>query len=339
MKNAIRLAAIIILFLSINQAYAEDEGLGKVVIYNFQDKSSTTDYSFYSYVIPDSIAIDIKKTGKLSVKKFPVTFTYKTTRTGKVIQQGNVQLLAERGKELSADYIIVGSYYIRNKEIRIYPLVFNVRTNRLLEIGELKSELGNMLFIIVDKITKEINAELKKYKKKEPDIKEPEVLANSPFLPMYNLINGFTFGLNYGNVSFYGKWKDLYEDGDLVTAYLRYKEYASLDIDYFSSGSSDHTSFSVMSVSANAGYYYPLSKYMQAGVMAGIGYATSELTIDQENGQTKTSSQDPLVNFTAAMRFLYNPIEINFGFSYKQIFYTDESLTVSALFFGLGYRI
>ena len=55
---------------------AADTERSKIVVYYFQNIGTTSEYGYYSYIIPDTIATDIRKVPKYDVQSIPVVMDY-----------------------------------------------------------------------------------------------------------------------------------------------------------------------------------------------------------------------------------------------------------------------
>jgi TolB-like protein len=168
----INITKIIILGISLsfiildgtNAVKAETGKSGKIIIYYFQDKSTEKKHQYYSYIIPHSIAKDLKRSGKYTIQTLPVTTPSLEKGTSGKKVQSHLQMLANRGKKLSADYIITGSYIVREKKIYINAQIFDIKTKKISRLSESSTELGTILIEIIDHLTKGINTELVRFK-------------------------------------------------------------------------------------------------------------------------------------------------------------------------------
>ncbi len=330
----------------------------KVIIYYFQDTSKTDHYRYYSYVIADSIANDLKKTELYTVQTFPVAFGYILKGAPDTVVQMNKRMLADRGKKFNANYIITGSYFVRENRISISTQIFNVKEEKLLEIQETSTEIGALLFTIIEKITEQINSELDGgYHERK------ELIADSPYSPLYTTVKGAAFGITYGSVTFHGDWGKLYDNTEMISLFLNYdlanitffregylrNTAASLIFDYFNNDSTRHRSnYSVWGMTANLFYQYPLTNQFFLSIGAGLGGAKSELIVRNfDNGpddmfnapESRDISYDPYLNVQIGTRMIFAPLEINTGISYRRIFYSDTDMIFSVIFFGFGYQI
>jgi TolB-like protein len=362
----LRKLIILILCTSIYQAAIanasndESQELNKIIIYYYEDKSETDHFRYYSYVIPDSIAADLKGTKRYQVKTFPVTIGYIDESAPESEYLAHIRILASRGKEFSSDYVIIGTYYIEKKRIFIKTQIFSVRDEKIVDISESSTELGVLLFSILDKITEKINRELDKaYPGRET------LIAKSPFIPLYHRIGGMSFGINFGTVQFMGDWGKLYDSTDIISVYMNYEltkitslknnlflkdAEASILFDYFNNDpTKGRTSLSVWGVTLNYIYLHRLSESFLLTLGAGFGGTKSELIVRQPDGdgpgemflppQSKDISYDPCLNLSIAARIIFDPVVINTGVSYRRIFYSNTPMMFSVIFFGFGYRI
>lgn len=333
---------------------------GKIVIYYFEDQTRNNRARYYSYIIPDALATQIQGSNKYDVQTIPVTINYVGERESEEVYKNHIRFLSDRGKEFSADYIIVGSYFIEKKRININSQIFNVRDQKIMDIDASSDELGALLFNIIDKITEKINLELDKYYREK--FEAPEV---SPYLPLYKSLQGVAFGISYGRAGILGSWGDIYKAADMVMVTIDYdlnkigyfnrfpflKDCsASVNLDYFSTNTDDKNAsqFSYLSVyglTLNLTYPYRFTPFFSAGVTLGAGAAYSSIYVPFGSGDpfskplVEETSVDPLLGASLAVKFLYGPVLITTGIGYRAIFYKDRMMNLALLFFGAGFRL
>jgi|GEM_PF-2362936 len=143
---------------------AETGKAEKIIIYYFQDTGTDKKHPYYSYIIPHSIAKDFKRSGSYAVQTIPVTIPSLEKSASDEKTQSSLQMLSNRGKKLSADYIITGSYIVREKKIYINAQIFDMKMEKISRLSESSTELGTILIGIIDRLTKGINTELVRFK-------------------------------------------------------------------------------------------------------------------------------------------------------------------------------
>ena len=199
----------------------------KIVIFQFRDVSKTTDFAYYTYIIPDSIALELRRKDSFSVQTYPVTLDYIGDTDSAEKRKDHVLYLSSRGKEFSADFIISGMYEVKNNRIKIRSQLFNVQQQKIAGIEESSDELGALIFLIIDNISERINSQLgrnaialKKETEARPEHIEPP--GKSPFLPVYNALRGTVIGAEHGRLYMLGSWGDIYRDTDNFALHLQY---------------------------------------------------------------------------------------------------------------------
>jgi TolB-like protein len=161
----------LIIFLSCNVLFTE-RGLEsattseKIIIYYYENKSGLDNFGYYSYVIPGTITRELKKAMQYNVETVPVALPYIDKSASKSVLENHLRSLADKGKKLSAEYIITGAYYIKEKKIHIQTQIFDVKTQNMASVSESSPELGSLLINILDKVTLRINDELGKFKER-----------------------------------------------------------------------------------------------------------------------------------------------------------------------------
>lgn len=330
----------------------------KVVVYNFKDKSSTTNYSYYSYIIPDSIAVELRKKKNITVSTYPVTIDFVDTQSGTSEEKRNhILYLSQKGKDLSADFVVSGTFNVDNRKIHIKSQIFDVKEQKIVQIDESSNDLGALLFLIIDKITGKINSELDRFQEEHRDRYSP-----SPFIALYNSMRGLTFGFKFGEQKIHNEWGNIYRDPDYLAFYISYdlsnitsfgatpviKDSGfALQYDFFSTRPDNYTSFlSVRSATLSYIYYYPLTDGFRIAFSAGGGMARTKIIVSDpliEGGDpftpplTEEVTYDPTMLLSVYADYRFNPLIINAGYGYRRIFYSDKPMNLSIIFFGLGF--
>lgn len=334
---------------------------GKVVVYYFQNSTKAGEYGYYTYIIADTIASEIRKTGKYEARSIPVTLEYIDTDKSRELFVKRMQFLTDRGKEFDADFVIHGTYYIENQIIVIKTQIFDVNEQKIKDIKETSKELGALLLIVIDKLSDKINSELQKsaYKTRP----KREAAAKSPFIPVYKALSGFSFGFIHEMGTIHGPWGDIYDRTDITgfsifrslsdAGFLRRypvmkNTFLLLKYDFFSSNNTESTQMTNLQVSEfslNAGYSYPLSGLFSLDISAGPGICFSKIKVEMDTGTgppetLKTErSIDPLLHLSAGVSITIERFKLSSSVSYRRIFFSDQALGASSLYFGIGYMI
>lgn len=360
--NCKKLLMVLFLICPLTFAFAQEapEIKGKILIYNFYNATGSSDYGYYSYVIPDSVAIELRKHPQYGIQALPVPVQYADSSMSDEAYKTHMQFLADRGKEFSADLVITGSYTIERRTIFIKTQIYDVNEQKIKDIHESSDELGALLLVIIDMLSAKINTELQKGLETKK-----EKTAYSPFSGMYASMSEVTFGFQYGIASFAGEWDGLYEKTDVATVYLSYNlskiDYfkrnsflkhcvASANYDYFSAGGFDGGSspsfLEMRGVLGNLAYLYMISPYFYLEGKAGGGVAFSEIEVTLDSGSSgpppviaSRETTDPYFHLSAAMGFRAGHLSVTSGFAVKRIFYIDEPMDFTMLYFGIGWAL
>lgn len=336
----------------------------KVVLYYFKDLSASTDYSYYSYIIPDSIAVDLKRSKRFDVITFPVSADTLPKGATNDIRNSHIRMLSEKGREFSAAYIICGSYHIKNRRIFIDTQIFIVERQEIVEVSESSSELGTMLFAMIDSITKKINSELGRYAPHKAV--DAPVMTSSPF---YNFIRGTTFGMSYGTVKFQEEWGRYFDTASMAACHLSYDLnniglFRDIPVLSDLSLGAEYSFFNTKPISEyehylnmwgaliSVSYQIRFTDLFIAGIWAGWGEAHTTYTIfpysidsgSNNNGpfvapSQKKSSTDNYIGGGLSLNVILDPLVITSGISLRKIYNSPRPITFSVVSFGLGYRI
>jgi TolB-like protein len=341
----------------------------KIVIFQFRDVSRTTDFAYYTYIIPDSIALELRRKDSFSVQTYPVTLDYISDTDSADKRKDHVLYLSGRGKEFSADFIISGMYEVKNNRIKIRSQFFNVRQQKIAGIEETSDELGALIFLIIDNISERINTQLGKNavaagKAQEERPLQAEPPAKSPFLPVYNALRGTVLGVEHGRLYLTGSWGDIYRDTDHFGLNLQYglgnldslkdtpiirNSSLALNYHYLSSIPHNHSSsIMIRGTSLGGVYSYPVLGAFRLSAEAGIGMMFSTLRLyDPLTGPSsgpqqpidEKKSQDIFTRLLVSADYELKPLVFKTGFSINRIWYSDEPMDFLSLVFSLGFRI
>ncbi len=339
---------------------------GKIAIFQFKDRGQTADYSYFSYIIADSIAVELRRKGGYPVYTHPVSIDYVDEKSSAETTRNHILYLSNKGEEFRARFIISGMFSVRNNKITIKSQLFDIEEKKIMRVEETRSDLGALMFEIIDGITAKINSDLTargqieaKTNKTEPGIQE-----KSPFIPIYRTIRGTAFGADHGKINFSGKWGAIYEDTDLFSLYLHYRlkninslsdvrgvnnSSAGLQYHAFSSQPENYsTSLLVKALTMEYIYSYPVLGSFSFSLAGGIGVAFTNLNVyDPLTGPsqgpappiTTRKSKDVLTRLTLTADYEIHPLLIKIGYTVNRLWYTDEPMNYNAFFISAGFRL
>ena len=351
--------SIIMFFIFISLVNGQTIDKQKIIIYYFADESSLQNYRYYSYIIPDNLAIELQNNVEYEVTVLPVTFNYISDDMPQEEKENTITILSTRAKEVNAKFVIIGSYKVEKKRIFIQTQIYNTVTGELTDAAEVEETIGAIVYEIIEKITSKINSQLQK----TLDV-EKEKIALSPYKDFYSAFQNIYFGYSYSYVFFTGSWENLYNDPKMSSVYIGFplsKMYASNSAlikniyivptwQFYSTNNHDlkHINDSYLSIytgSIALQYQYSLSPFMIvfASLGAGVSYSDMRLVLASEGGpfspETKTESTDPYLGANlGAIFYIYN-IGISGGLGYNRILYKGDDLASFVMSFGILYRL
>lgn len=332
----------------------------KVVIYYFQDKSESDKYRYLSSIIPDSIAKDINRLGEYEAETFPVNVDYLDNSSSEEDKNVFIQLLKDMDKEVKADFMLIGSYYVEGNRIVIVTQFFDVERHKIIYIGETESKISAIVLVMIEEATNTIISALKetaKIKKEEKEKAEEDRKSKiSPFLGFYNTLSGITFGINYGTANFFAD--GIYKNADHVSLNIFYplNTFAiSGKFDYFATRTRDsynkdnnrNRNFEFTGGSLNFSYLLKFTPNFYLAASAGGGMADVKIIMEAERDSSGNiispavileDSLNPYYNLTLSANFYIGNLKIESGFSYN-IIQISKRIDYSVIYFGLGYRI
>ena len=333
----------------------------KVIVYNFQDASDSTDYRYYSYIIADSIAVELKKKEQFDVQTFPAIVDYiDAGDTSSEKAKNHIVYLSERGREFNASFIISGQYIVdkKQKRITIKSQIFNVHDQKIIRIDERSDQLGALLFLVIDNITTKINRQLDTLYEERKELAE-----KSPYISLYNAMRGISFGVNVARVKFFGDWGSIYDEGTGYSTFLKcdMNSFGSLGriavvrnssivlgLDVVDVNDNHQSYFSSQSLSLGYSYALPFTSFSWIAITAGGGVSRSEMILSDPLAQSgdpfsshlaQEISYDPCMSVSLSARFMIRPLTIEGGVFCRRVFYSDTPMDMGALFFGIGYAL
>ncbi|MBP8178943.1 MAG: hypothetical protein KAY16_06350, partial [Spirochaetes bacterium] len=104
--------SIIMFFIFISLVNGQTIDKQKIIIYYFADESSLQNYRYYSYIIPDNLAIELQNNVEYEVTVLPVTFNYISDDMPQEEKENTITILSTRAKEVNAKFVIIGSYKV-----------------------------------------------------------------------------------------------------------------------------------------------------------------------------------------------------------------------------------
>lgn len=358
------IACVLLIATSLPIISATQQHDSTIVIFKFKDLSKNDDYAYYSYIIPDALAVEIKNRTKLNVRTHPVTIPY-VKSTNAAEYESQILYLARKGGEFDADYTISGSYEIKNNKIHISTQLFNIENKKLIDVGSASEEISVLIFDIIDSLTNKINEELQKFA--QPALaKKDDALptaSTSPFLPIYRAIENIIIYGEHGSIDLTGRWQDIYKNADYYAIGFRYalsnfdrikkipfvqNSSASASYHYFIIPAKNISSTLMVSgIVCGYSYDYPIIQHFTLSAEINLGMMFSTLRIYSNmpgNGgpqipERELHSNDLLFRISGMIGFNFFPLVFGTGFTFNRIFYSGEPLEFSTIFFMMGIQL
>jgi hypothetical protein len=371
LKRAI-ISATLIFILS--PAAFPDIQKEKVLIYNLaitheksilvdEDRKAQEDrYDYYSFIIPHAIAQNLNASGKIEAQKIDGELPLKDIGSDAFYLE-----MQKIGAENSAQYLIGGRGTIKGKKLTIELAVVNIKSKDFTAITRETFETGAELKTVIADLTTDIEKKLgtataitentergegnkKRLEKLEEHREKP---AESPFLKGYRAMQNLSFGVKAGHFFIKGPFSKIYDDFDYAAPYLSYgiltwlgvsAEADCLNTENGSKIVKIKSSLMLWGVTINADFSYRFFEHFGVRLSTGFGASMGRININSTDNPfagvvSQKKSIDPYLNISASFNLLFKPIELQFGGGYKSAFFKGKSLTLLAVFFGIGYRL
>ncbi|MEW6526623.1 MAG: hypothetical protein AB1444_08165 [Spirochaetota bacterium] len=357
----IKLASITLIFIFVCIAFpgAQTPDKQKIIIYYFNDESPTQNYRYYSYIIPDSLSSELKDKIEYEVTVLPVTFKYITSQITDEERANTIAILTSRGKEVAANFSVIGSYRVEKNTINIKTQICNVATGNIIDVAETSEKIGALIYEIIDRITIKINNELQKTIEVEK-----EKIAISPYKNFYSSLQNIFLGYSYNFIFFTGDWEYLYNDTSMSKIYIGmpvskiytsdnvfiHKLYFAPTWQFFSTNNRDlkHTYDTYLSIymgGISLSYIHTVSPLIDVAItiQPGIAYSDLYIVLVQGGGPfapyVKKNSYDPYLSAEVNATFYFYSIGFAGGFNYHRLFYKGNDLTATGINFGILYKL
>jgi TolB-like protein len=359
--KCIKIVSFALIFVCICIAFpgAQTPDKQKIIIYYFNDESPTPNYRYYSYIIPDSLSAELKNKIEYEVTVLPVTFKYITSKITDEEKANTIAILTSRGKEVSANFSVIGSYRVEKNTINIKTQICNVATGDIVDAAETSEKIGALIYEIIDRITVKINKELQ-----ETIEIEKEKIAISPYKNFYSSLQNIFLCYSYNFIFFTGDWENLYNDTSMSKIYIGVpvskihksesayinKLYFAPTWQFFSTNNLDlkHTYDTYLSIymgGISLSYIHSISPLIDVSItiQPGIAYSDLYIVLVQEGGPfapyVKKNSYDPFLSAEVNAIFYFYSIGFTGGFNYNRLFYKGNDLTATGINFGILYKL
>jgi hypothetical protein len=166
-------------------------------------------------------------------------------------------------------------------------------------------------------------------------------------------MQNLSFGVKAGHFFIKGPFSKIYDDFDYAAPYLSYGIIkwlgvsAEADCLITENGSKivkTKSSMMLWGVTINADFSYRFFEHFGVRLSTGFGASVGKIYINSTDNPfagvvSQKKSIDPYLNISASFNLLFNPIEIQFGGGFKSAFFKGKSLSLLAVFFGIGYHL
>jgi TolB-like protein len=328
----------------------------KVLIYNHEitfeksilaDKEETPEeerYDYYSTIIPHTLARNLQKAGKFEIQRIDEMLQLEGMGSDLFYKQ-----MEKLGREHSAQYIIAGSSSVRGKKLKIDLTVINFKKKDFSPITKESFETGAELINIIDDLSAEAGQKLETYQKENAK----RYYGESPFLKTYRALEGFSFGVKTGRFFIKGAFSHLYEDAEYINPYLFYDATSwfgvSAEGDYLNTKNgkkivSKKSSMLLWGLSLNANFTYWLFKNFGIRLSGGFGASIGRIYLGATDNpfnelQSRKQTTDAYLNVSATFNLRFKPVDVQFGSSYKHVFFRGRPLQLITVFCGIGFHL
>lgn len=364
--SAILLTAIIMQFFAL-PVYSQNAP-SKTVIYYFQNNTENEKYSYYSYIIADSISKHLSMELGKNASTIPTVARY-LPATDPSVDESYYQELQALAEGAQCDYLVIGGYRVYENKIFITTSLYDPKSKKYFEVSESTEEISAIMTNLINNLTQKINTELAQNEnraKAEPiKVEPPKELALRPtgFYEFYSMLSGLYCTAGYEYFKFFGSWGNLYPNVDSFSLSAGYAlhfinnywlrnlgvGYQQLFLMTKHDGMNSKTPtsyFKIQTYEATISYKMPLIFSFTAMIRIGGGLTKSTLsfnsnTISNNNGPfgeklINVVSNDPLVSAEFNISYNLNKIIIYTGIHYIRVFYLDEAMNLGGIAGGAG---
>lgn len=333
----------------------------KIIIFNFNDESELPNYRYYSHIIPNSLASDLKDFEEYEIQVLPIAYPYISDEMTQEEKEKYLLELVDKGNKYNTKILVLGSYKVDDDYINIKTQIYNTFSDQLIDAVSTKEKIGALVYELIAKITKNINIELKNIIDKEN-----EKIASSPFIKIPNALKNIYFGYSYNYMLIKGKWEDLYFNKPMSTIFIGFpvsKIFNSNSIilknlyiipswHLFSTNNikkqinTNNVSYMDIYIPSIAiTYQYPLISFAYIVISCEGGWAMSKITYPLATQNEPFSenllfkSNDPYASTEiGVLTFFYN-IGFKGTVSYNRIFYLGNDFYAYGINLSMLYRL
>ncbi|HOP63561.1 MAG TPA: hypothetical protein PK358_03570 [Spirochaetota bacterium] len=346
-----------ILFLATGILSAEETPVikkSRIAIYNFgmvkpvqeepAGKTKVKDYSYYSFILPETISKQLQESEKITVTRNKSELTGAGKDINIINRPEYISILSATARETSSDFIVTGRYEIKEQNLNVKIYIYNAATNELQEATATGEETGLYLRNTTDTLSMDIEDKIKAIV-----VREIEEKVYYPFFYIAKPFTLMSIGLNSGYIWLSGDWKDAYNNAVYYSPYITFDITEFLDItlkvDYFytDSDGKDVETYSTLSAvggSALIGLKYQVFRHFGIYFSAGGGMVRSRIDLAPEGPFEATlgkeETNDPAAEAELGFKINLSAFYIKTGALYKRIFYDKEAMNLGIIYGGAG---
>ncbi|MCP4132073.1 MAG: hypothetical protein GY754_13950 [bacterium] len=313
----------------------------KIIIYNFTTKIMDSKSSYYSSIIPGTIAKSIEKKGIHTIKARPG----KEKTVPEPFGDKNEAAL-EKYKKAGAHYIITGSYAIeKNKTERLFIKlrVLNIRGKNFVDISTRSKETMVFLKQTTDELAVKIEKEILRFERENAE----------KFGTLFTPPDFITFGMTGGKMIILGSQGNVFNNAYYVNPYILFNSRGllgfSTNFEYFSTDTDGKNVaagelLSMWGLSGDVHLTFRFLDVLGISFAAGGGimwiaadtYASASFNLF-DTPVSETRETDPYLRASASFLIELGPLQINMGSGYKRIFIDDDGFHYVTIFAGAGF--
>jgi hypothetical protein len=333
----------------------EDSIKKRILIYDLYTKDQNRRYEYYSFIVPNTIAKNLRILNKYSIMRIEEKYDSKRKFNDAKEKKGYIDDVITGS---NVDFIVLGKCTIENKHLYITVQLIDVKSKSIIASNFKGDEIGVRLLDIVDTLSSEIDKNIQNYIAKDLIIekkKRKSKVVKSPFSKFYNGLKKINFGIDAGYVNYLSDWDYLDNDSEFVSSYLAYNLNYYLEVsfhyDYFASENKDQdlirSAFEFNGFRFNFHYFYNIYKRLSLELFLGIGRGKTILTnyppsgIDDimEIDSIETSSGNFYTMGGLSLNVDLNPVELKFGTLFSRVFIEEKPLDMYLFSIGLCYHL
>ncbi len=330
----------------------------KLLIYDFVTandsvniKDNKKNYQFYSIIIPETVSKNLEKSGNYVILREKGPFSIGADFREEEQNTRYVKRLGELATQYSCDYIITGTFYVRNKRLVTLVTIFNAQSRQIDTVEDESYETGVQMKETPDELTQRITEMITNYNSKIREKHTEPVSVENRDIINYPSSGIATIGLDCGYLLFRGSYKSLYNscfnlapyiDFNLTDSFSLSFKYSSIQSDSDNKNTTDFYQIKISSSSASLCYIYRFTENTGISLSAGGGFSKTAVTINADEPfmgkSSEKVSKDPNIDVSSYLSCNISSVIFRTGVLYKRVFYKNKPADMGVIFAGAGFH-